>query len=262
MNSGQWMFPGFLPSGHIAESQFLVPLVEQVCGISFVWWIRSRRDHLAAGEKPPRASNVPDSDCLESGFQNKDNEEHNTLQTHERCAAFTGNKAFEILGSLLFCSFLYIWNSSFVVVQLLSCIWLFVTHGLQHTSLPCPSPSAGVCSNSCPLSRWCHPTISSSFIPFSCPQSFRASGSFPTSQFFTSGGQSIGASASASVLPVNIHSWFPLGWTGWNSFHPKGLSRVFSSITVQKHQLFSPQLSSQSNGNETVYKDSCPCLLK
>ena len=91
-------------------------------------------------------------------------------------------------------------------------------HGLQHARLPCPSPTPGVYSNSCPLSRWCHPTISSSFIPFSsCPQSFPASGSFPMSQLFTSGGQSIGVSASASVLPMNTQDWFPLGLTGWIS---------------------------------------------
>ena len=117
-------------------------------------------------------------------------------------------------------------------------------HGLQHTRLPCPSPTLGACSNSCPLSRWCHPTISSSVIPFSsCLQSFPASESFPVSQFFASGGQSIGVSASASVLPMNIQDWFPLGWTGWISLQSKGLSRVFSNTTVQKHQFFGAQLS-------------------
>ena len=117
-------------------------------------------------------------------------------------------------------------------------------HGLQHARLPCPSPIPGACSNSCPSSWWCHPTISSSVIPFSsCLQPFPASGSFPMSQFFTSGGQSIGASASASVLPMNIQDWFPLGWTGWISLLSKGLSRVFSNTTVQKHQFFSNQLS-------------------
>ena len=111
-------------------------------------------------------------------------------------------------------------------------------HGLQHTRLPCPSPTPGAYSNSHPLSPWCHPTISSSVIPFSsCLQSFPASGSFQTSQFFASGGQSIGASASASVLPMNIQDWFPLGWTGWISLLSKGFSRVFSNTTVQKHQL-------------------------
>ena len=109
-------------------------------------------------------------------------------------------------------------------------------HGLQHARLPCPLPNPGACSNLCPLSPWCHPTISSSVIPFSSwLQSFPASGSFPVSQFFASGGQSIGASASASVLPMNIQDWFPLGWTGWISLQSKGLSRVFSNATVQNH---------------------------
>ena len=102
-------------------------------------------------------------------------------------------------------------------------------HGLQHTRLPCPSPSPGVCSNSCPLSQWCHPTISSSVVPFSsCPQSFPASGSFPMSQPFASGGQRIGVSVSASVFTMNIWVWFPLGLIGLISLLSKGLSRVFS----------------------------------
>ena len=106
-------------------------------------------------------------------------------------------------------------------------------HGPQHTRLPCPPPYPGVCSNSCPLSQWCHPTISSSFVPFSsCLQSLPASGSFPVSQLFASGNQSIGASASASVLPMNIQGWFPLGLTGLISLQSKGLSRVFSNTTV------------------------------
>ena len=117
-------------------------------------------------------------------------------------------------------------------------------HGLQHTRLPCPSPTPGVYSSSCPLSRWCHPTISSSVIPFSsCLQSFPALGPFPMSQFFTSGDQSLRVSASTSVLPMNIQDWFPLEWTGWISLQSKGLSRVFSNTTVQKHQFFSAQLS-------------------
>ena len=112
-------------------------------------------------------------------------------------------------------------------------------HGLQHARPPCPSPTAGTCSNSCPLSQWCHPAISSSVIPFSsCLQSCPASESFPVSQFFASGDKSIGALASASVLPMNIQDWFPLGWTGWISLQSKGLSRVFSNTTVQKHQFF------------------------
>ena len=117
-------------------------------------------------------------------------------------------------------------------------------HGLQHARLPRPSPTPGVYSNSCPLSRWCHPTILSSVAPFSSRlQSFPASGSFPMSQFFASGGQSIGVSASVTVLPVNIQDWFPLGWTSWIFLLSKGLSRVFSNTTVQKHQFFGIQLS-------------------
>ena len=116
-------------------------------------------------------------------------------------------------------------------------------HGLQHARLPCPSPTSRAYSNSCPSSRWCHPTISFSVIPFSHLQSFPASGSFPMSQCFTSGGQSIGVSASASVLPINIQDWFPLGLTGLISSQSKGLSRVFSNTTVQKHQFFSAQPS-------------------
>ena len=112
-------------------------------------------------------------------------------------------------------------------------------HGLQHTRLPYPSPSPGACSNSCPLSRWCHPTISSSVVPFSsCLQSFPASGSFPVSQFFTSGGQSIRTWASASVLSMNIQSWFPLAWTGLISLLSKGLAGVFSNTRFQKYQFF------------------------
>ena len=123
-------------------------------------------------------------------------------------------------------------------------------HGLQHTRLlPCPSPTPGAYSNSCPLSQWCHPTISSSVVPFSSHlQSFLASGSFQMNQFFASGGQSIGVSASTSVLPMNIQDWSPLGWTGWISLQSKGLSRVFSNTTVQKlsflyTQLLRPSLS-------------------
>ena len=112
-------------------------------------------------------------------------------------------------------------------------------HGLQHSSLPCPSPTPRAYSNSCPSSQWCHPTISSSVVPFSsCLQSFPTSGSFQMSQFFASGGQSIGVSASTSVLPMNIQDWFGSGWTGWISLLSKGFSRVFVSTTVQKHLLF------------------------
>ena len=121
-------------------------------------------------------------------------------------------------------------------------------HGLHHARPLSPSPMPGVYWNSCPLSRWCHPRISSSVIPFSShPPSFPASGSFPMSQFFTSGSQSIGTSV--SVLPMNIQDWFPLGLIDWISLRSKGLSRVFSNTTVQKHQFFSAQLSSQSNSH-------------
>ena len=123
-------------------------------------------------------------------------------------------------------------------------LWL---HGLQHTRPPCPSPTPGIHSNSC---RWCHPAISSSVVPFSsCPQSLPASESFPMNQLYAWGGQSIGVSASASVLPKNTQDWSPLGWTGWISLQSKGLSRVFSNTTVQKHQFFSAKLSSQSNSH-------------
>ena len=122
--------------------------------------------------------------------------------------------------------------------------------GLQHARLPCPSPSPGACSNSCPLSWWCHPSISSSVLSFSsCLQSLPASGSFPMSQLFASGAQSVGASALASVLPMNIQDWFPSGLTGLISFQSKGLSRVFSNTTVQKHQSFSIQPSLWSNSH-------------
>ena len=122
-------------------------------------------------------------------------------------------------------------------------------HGLQHARLPCPSPLPAASSDSCPLSRWRHPTFSSSVVPFSSLQSFPASGSFPMSQLFAWGGQSIAVSASASVLPMNIQDWSPLGWTGWISLQSKGLSRVFFNTTLQKHQFFSAQLSSQSNSH-------------
>ena len=129
---------------------------------------------------------------------------------------------------------------TFSSVQLLSRVWF---HGLQHARLPYPSPTPRAYSNSCPSSQWCHPIISPSVVPFSCLQSFPASGSFPVSHFFASGGQSIGVSASASVLPMNIQDGFPLGLTDWISLQSKGLSRVFSNTTVQKHQFFSVQLS-------------------
>ena len=123
----------------------------------------------------------------------------------------------------------------------------FRPHEPQHASPPCPSPTPGVLPNPCPLSWWCHLTILSSVVPFSsCPQSFPTSESFQMSQFF---GQSIGVSASTSVLPMNTQDWSPLGWTGWISLESKGLSRVFSNTTVQKHQFFSTQLSLWSNSH-------------
>ena len=123
-------------------------------------------------------------------------------------------------------------------------------HESQHARPPCPSPTPGVYSNSCPSSWWYHPATSSSVIPFSsCPQSLPASGSFPMSQVFAWGGQSIGVSASAKVVPMNTQDWSPLGWTGWISLQSKRLSRVFSNTTVQKHPFFGTQLSSQSNSH-------------
>ena len=123
-------------------------------------------------------------------------------------------------------------------------------HETQHAGPPCPSPTPGVHSNSCPSSRWCHPAISSSVVPFSsCPQSLPASKSFPMSQFFPWGGQSTGVSALASFCPKKSQGWSPSEWTGWISLQSKGLSRVFSNNTVQNHQFFGAQLSSQSNSH-------------
>ena len=136
-------------------------------------------------------------------------------------------------------------NCSVSSVQLLRCDPLFVTPWTvaRQASLSVLSPSPGAYSNTCPSSQWCHPTVSSSVFPFSSHlQSFPASGSFPWTQFFTSGGQSIGVSASASILPMNLQNWFPLGGTGWISLQSRRLSRVFSNITVQKHQFFGSQL--------------------
>ena len=126
-------------------------------------------------------------------------------------------------------------------------LWL---HELQHARPPCPSSTPGVHSDARPSGLWCHPAISSSVISFSsCPQSLPASGSFPMSQLLACCGQSIWVSASASVLPMNTQDWSPLGWTGWISLQSKALSGVFSSTTVQKHQFFGTQLSSQSNSH-------------
>ena len=148
--------------------------------------------------------------------------------------------------------FIYLTNASYASLLLFSRFVVFDSlrpHGLQHTSLPCPSLSPRVCWKSGPLSQWCHPTISCSVAPFSCClQSFPASGSFPVSRLFASGDQSIGASASVSVLPMNFQGWFPLGLTGL-ILMAKGLSKFFSGTTVQKHQFFSTQPSLWSNSH-------------
>jgi len=146
----------------------------------------------------------------------------------------------------ILCSTYFLFLSSISSVQfshsvVSNSLW---PHEPQHARPPCPLPTPGIYPNPCPLSRWCHPTISSSVVPFpSCPQSFPASGSFQMSQLFSSGGQSIGVSASTSVLPMNTQDWSPLGWTGWISLQSKGLSRGFSNTTVQKHQFFGTHLS-------------------
>ena len=142
-------------------------------------------------------------------------------------------------------------NESFQSVQSLSCVWLFaIPWTTQHARPACPSPTPRVYPNPCPLTRWCHLTISTSVVPFSsCLQSFPTSGSFQMSQLLASGGQSTGVSDPASVFPTNIQDWFPLGWTGWISLLSKGLSRVFSNTTVQKHQFFGAQLSLYFNSH-------------
>ena len=149
-------------------------------------------------------------------------------------------------GSIIFCV-------QFSSVQSLSRVWLSATHELQHARPPCPSPTPGFHPNPCSSSWWCHPAISSSVIPFSCPQSFPASGSSQMSQLFPSGGQSIGVSVSASVLPKNTQDWSSLGWTGWISLQSKGLSRVFSNSIVQKHQFFGAQFSSESSSHSHTW---------
>ena len=147
------------------------------------------------------------------------------------------------------------WKTSYFVFSSVQFSRLVVsdslqTHELQHARPPCPSPTPGVYSNPCPSSWWCHPAISPSIVPFSsCPQSLPATGSFPVSQLFAWGGQSIGVSTSASVLPMNTQDWSPLGWTGWISLQSKGLSRVSSNTRVQRHQFFGSKLSSQSNSH-------------
>ena len=160
---------------------------------------------------------------------------------------FIKKKTSFLIGSSLFSWNLWNVSLQFSHAVMSDSLW---PHGLQHARLPCPSPTPGACSNSCPSSWWCHPTISSSVIPFSsCSQSLPASGFFPVSQFFASGGQSIGVSASASVLSMNIQDWFPLGLTGWISLQSKGLSRVFSTTIVQKHLFFGAQFSLLSDSH-------------
>ena len=148
----------------------------------------------------------------------------------------------------------------FSSVQLLSHVPLFVTPWTAARQASLFITNSWSLPNSCPLSQWCHPTISSSVVPIpsSCLQSFPASGSFPMSQFFLSGGQGIGVSASASILPKYTQDWSPLGWTGWISLKSKGLSKVFSNTTVQKHQFFDTQPSSQSNSNIHTWPQEKP----
>ena len=161
-------------------------------------------------------------------------------------ATIPKHKFFGILPSLLSSSHICTWLLERPSVQFTHSVLSdsLRPHGLQHTRPPCPSTTPRVYPNSCPLSWWCHPTILSSVVLFSsCSQSFPASGSFQMSQLFASGGHRTGVSASTSVLPMNIQDWSPLGWSGWISLQSKGLSRVFSNTTVQKHQFFCAQLS-------------------
>ena len=155
---------------------------------------------------------------------------------------FTEYKSIYMYMCVDVCTYLYIISSvQFSRSVVSDSLW---PHEPQHARPSCPSPTPGIHPNPCSLSRWCHPTISSSVVPFSsCPQSFPASGSFQMSQLFAWGGQSIGVSASTSVLPMNTQDWSPLGWTGWISLQSKGLSRVFSNTTVQRQQFFGAQLS-------------------
>ena len=148
---------------------------------------------------------------------------------------------------------------TFSSVQSLSRVRLFATPWITARQASLSITNSQSSLNSCPLSQWCHPAISSSVVPFSfCPQSLPASGSFPMSQLFASGGQSIGVSASALVLPMNTQGWSPLGWTGWISLQSKGLSRVLSNTTLRKHQFFSTQLSSQSNSHFHTWPQEKP----
>ena len=180
----------------------------------------------------------------------------NFLKIYSKCVCF--KTATNILLNNWFCIFGSNWKRTYIFhpnrgsVQFSHSVMSnsLQPHGLQLVRPPCPSPTPRVYPNSCPLSQWCHPTITSSVIPFSaCPQSLPASGSFQMNQFFASGGQRIGVSASTSVLPMNTQNWSPLGKTGWISLKSKGLSRVFSNTTVQNHQFFGAQLYLQSNSH-------------
>ena len=152
---------------------------------------------------------------------------------------------------LLYLVWIFIYLVQFTRSVVSNSLW---SHEPQHARPPCPSPTTGVHPNLCPSSQWCHPAISSSVIPiFLCPQSLPASGSFPMSQLFESGGQSIGVSALTSVLPMNTQDWSPLRWTGRISLQSKGLTRVFSNTTVQKHQFFGAQVYSQSNSHICIW---------
>ena len=195
--------------------------------------ITSRKAHQASDSVPPEvAAETPVSPRvlvrMEGHFY--------CMESHRSHRAGVGHPSHGNIQH--FCSVMSVQFSRSVVSNSLR------SHGPQHDRPPCPSPTPRAYLNSCPSSRWCHPAIPSSVVPFSsCAQSFPASGSFPMNQLFIWGGQSIGVSASASVLPMNIQDWLPLGWTGWICLQTKGLSRVFSSTTVQKHQFFSAQLS-------------------
>ena len=174
---------------------------------------------------------------------------YDTVVSNSTCIQFC---QWDVEKSVTLCSInpLKSYRIQFSSVQLLSHIWLFATPWTAAHQTSLSITNSGAYSNSWPSSRWCHPTISSSVAPFSSYlQSFPASGFFPSSQFFASGGQSIGVSASASVLPVNTQDWFPLGWTGWISLLSKGLSRVFSNTTVKKNEFFGTQRSLWSNSH-------------
>ena len=208
------------------------PLSDQACHLPRRWWWLISRD-VPVGKEKRRSNN------------NNNNSSNNIFWRWSQHESRINPKPIKWLNT----SDALLWHSVQFSSVAQSCPTL-PPHEPQHARPPCPSPTPGVYSNSCPSSQWCHPAISSSVVPFSsCHQSFPASGFFQMSQLFASGGQSIGVSASASVLPMNTQDWSPLGWTGWISLQSKGLSRIFSSTTVQKHQFLGAQLSSQSNSH-------------